>query len=108
VRYHLLQLVTATAEKQSFSFYLPRVLRFVDCPEVVSTFFKTSNAIDTHNQLRQDLLQLEKKWLTKNPFFRLSTTLVGISVTDAFLLSNHHKIINNGSGSHDDKKISIQ
>jgi hypothetical protein len=74
----------------------------------VSTFFKTFNAIDTHNQLRQDLLQLEKKWLTKNPFFRLSTTLVGISVTDAFLLSNHHKIINNGSGSHDDKKISIQ
>jgi len=84
------------------------VMRFVDRPEVVSTFFKTSNAIDTHNQLRQDLLQLEKKWLTKNPFFRLSTTLVGISVTDAFLLSNHHKIINNGSGSHDDKKISIQ
>ena len=80
------------------------VTRFVDRPEVVSTFFKTSNAIDTHNQLRQDLLQLEKKWLTKNPFFRLSTTLVGISVTDAFLLSNHHKIINNGSGSHDDKK----
>jgi hypothetical protein len=84
------------------------VTRFVDRPDVISTFFKTSNAIDTHNQLRQDLLQLEKKWLTKNPFFRLTTTLISINVTDAFLLSNHHKIINSGSGFYDEKKISIQ
>jgi hypothetical protein len=86
------------------------VTHFVDCPEVVSTFFKTSNTIDTHNQLRQDLLQLEKKWLTKNPFFRLTTTLIviNVTVTDAFLLSNHHKLINSGSGCNEGKKISIQ
>ena len=84
------------------------VTLFIDHPEVVSTFFKMSNAIDTHNQLCQDLLQLEKKWLTKNPFFCLTTTLIAINVTDAFLLSNHHKLINSGSGCNEGKKISIQ
>ncbi len=36
------------------------VTRYVDRPEVISNFFRSSNVIDTHNQLRQDLLQLEK------------------------------------------------
>jgi hypothetical protein len=88
-------------------FYGNIVTHFVDHPQVVSIFFKTSNAIDTHNQLCQDLLQLKKKWLTKNPYFRLATMLLGINVTDIFLLANHHKLINGGSGSHDEK-ISIQ
>jgi hypothetical protein len=44
--------------------------------------------------LRQDLLQLKKKWLTKNPFIQLTTTLIRIHVTDAFLLASHHKVIN--------------
>jgi hypothetical protein len=35
----------------------------VDHPEVFSKLFASSNVIDT------DLLQMEKKWLTKNPFF---------------------------------------
>jgi len=70
--------------------------------------FRTSNAIDTHNQLCKDLLQLEKKWLTMNPYFCLPPTLLGINVTDTFLLANNHKLINSGSGSHDEKKISIQ
>jgi hypothetical protein len=50
--------------------------RLVDRPEVISNFFALFNVIDIHNQLRQDLLQLEKKWLTKNPFFRLSMMLI--------------------------------
>jgi hypothetical protein len=83
--------------------------RYVDRPEVVSKFFASSNVIDTHNQLRQDLLQLEKTWLTKNPYFRLSTTLIGINVTDTFLLANHHKVINVYSDPTTGKrKISIQ
>jgi hypothetical protein len=68
--------------------------RYVDCPQVISKFFASSNVIEPHNQLRQDLLQLEKKWLTKNPFFRLATTLTGINVTDTYLLANYHKVIN--------------
>jgi hypothetical protein len=81
--------------------------RYVDQPEVVSNFFASSNVIDTHNQLRQHLLQLEKKWLTKNPFFRLATTLIGINVTDAFLLANHRKVINASNDTVGRQKIPI-
>jgi hypothetical protein len=33
---------------------------YMDHPVVISYFFRSSNAIDTHNQLQQDLLNLEK------------------------------------------------
>jgi hypothetical protein len=81
--------------------------RFIDLPDVVSMFFASSNVIDTHNQLRQDLLQHEKKWLTKNPFCRLTTTLIGFNVTDTFLLASHHNVINlnDATGS---QKLSIR
>ncbi len=39
--------------------------RYVDRPQVISIFFAGSNVIDTHNQLRQDSLKLEKKGLPK-------------------------------------------
>jgi hypothetical protein len=60
--------------------------------------------IDTHNQLRQDLLQLEKKWLTKKPFFRLATTLTGINVTD----TSYHKVINPSNDPALKQKVSIR
>ncbi len=82
--------------------------RFVDRPQVVSNFFAGSNVIDTHNQLRQDNLKLEKKWMTQNPWFRLATTLIGITVTDAYLLCNYHNVINCGVREHQEKKITIQ
>jgi hypothetical protein len=45
----------------------------------------------------------------KNPFFRLSTTLIGINVTDTFLLANHHKVINVSSNLTSGKqKISVR
>jgi len=72
-------------------------IRYVDRPDEISKFYASSNVIDTHNQLRQDLLQLEKKWLTKNPYFRLTTSLLGINVTHTFLLANHHRIVNHTS-----------
>jgi hypothetical protein len=75
---------------------------------VISKFFASSNIIDTHNQLRQDLLHLEKKWLTKNPFFCLSTMLIGVNVTDTFLLANHHKVINISNSTMGKQKISIR
>ena len=84
--------------------------RYVDRPQVISNFFSSSNVIDTHNQLRQDSLKLEKKWVTQNPWFRLATTLVGITVTDTFLLSTYHKLINLAKRNDDDQenKVSIQ
>ena len=42
--------------------------RFVDHPEAISKFFASSNVIDMHNQLRQDLLQLEKQGSQRIPF----------------------------------------
>jgi hypothetical protein len=84
--------------------------RYVDRPQVISNFFAGSNVIDTHNQLRQDSLKLEKKWVTQNPWFRLATTLVGINVTDAFLLCNYHQVLNCSKRSDDDqeRKVTIQ
>jgi hypothetical protein len=85
-------------EMKCMDLYENLCARFIDCPDVISKFFETSNIIDMHNQLHQDLLQLEKKWLTKNPYFHL-----GVNVTDTFLLANHHGIINNTRGSTDEK-----
>ena len=79
--------------------------RLVDRPDLISKFFATSNTIDTHNQLRQFNLALEKKWLTKNPYFRLSTTLLGINVVDTYHLSSWHGVINYSR--KDDKKLSV-
>lgn len=84
--------------------------RNVNRPQVVSNFFASSNVIDMHNQLRQDSLKLEKKWVTQSPWFRLATTYVGICVTDAFLLLNYHQVINVSKKGMEDqeKNVSIQ
>jgi hypothetical protein len=58
-------------------------------PEIVGTYFGVSNKIDTHNQFRQHELALEELWLTHDPWFRLDTTFVGMTVTDAFLLARY-------------------
>ncbi len=65
----------------------------VERPDVVSKFYAYSNVIDCHNQLRQDLLALEEKWVTHDCYFRLTTTLIGMNVIDTFLLSKYHNII---------------
>ena len=38
--------------------------------------------IDEHNKQRQNILNLEKLWPTRNVWFRLITTIVGMSVVD--------------------------
>jgi hypothetical protein len=58
--------------------------RLVDRPQIISTYFQKSNAIDKHNQARQFELKLEKHWRTQNAWFRLVTTSIGICVTDAW------------------------
>jgi hypothetical protein len=85
--------------------------RYVDCLQVVSNFFAASNVIDTHNQLHQDNLKLEKKWLIQSPWFRLATTLIGVVVTNTFLLCTYHKVIkviNGGNGEQQEKRNTIQ
>ena len=40
--------------------------------------------IDNHNQARQFLLALEKAWVVQCGFFQLSTTVLGMEVTNAW------------------------
>jgi hypothetical protein len=67
--------------------------RKVDRPAIISQFFDDSNCIDSHNNVHQFELALEKRWFTCDPIFRLHTTLTGMSVTDVWRLSQYHKLI---------------
>lgn len=72
--------------------------KFVSRNDLAGFYFQHCNVIDTHNNERQYQLRLEKKWLTRDPFFRVCTTLVAFAVTDAYRL---YKFNNN------DKKTQI-
>jgi hypothetical protein len=52
--------------------------------------------IDCHNQTCQHDLGLEESWVMTACYFRLVTTLIGLSVTDAWKLADYHGIINFG------------
>jgi hypothetical protein len=84
--------------------------RNADRPQVLSNFFAGSNVIDMHNQLPQDLLRLEKSWITQSPWFRLAKTYVEICIMGAFLLCDYHCVINISKKGIEDQenKISIQ
>jgi len=69
------------------------LVRHVDRPDFISRYFRQSNIIDSHNQVRQAELSLEKKWHTRDPYFRLTTTLISITVTDSYRLAYYHKLI---------------
>ena len=58
--------------------------RNVPRPYLISRYYRHSNAIDLHNQSRQHDLALEECWPTTSGFERLSMTLVGMTVTDAW------------------------
>jgi hypothetical protein len=63
--------------------------RSVPRPAVISDYFKDSNVIDSHNQARQSELKLEKHWITFDCWFRLVTTLIGMTVTDCWRAFKH-------------------
>jgi hypothetical protein len=65
----------------------------VDCPDAVSIFYASSNVIDCNNQLRQDSLALEEKWVTQDYYFRLTMMLIGMSIVDTYLLAKYHDIV---------------
>ena len=80
---------------------LPYVARFADehgnvrerrvlRPKCLSVYFGAANLIDVHNHLRQGVLRLEMLWKTPNPWFRLITTIIGITVVDCFLATKYH------------------
>jgi hypothetical protein len=61
------------------------MIREVERPACISMYFDGCGKIDQHNQARQGFLRLEKHWTTQSGWFRVFTTLVGITVTDAWL-----------------------
>ena len=61
-----------------------RCERRIPRPQVCSTYFQNSNGIDVHNQMRQKELKLEKCWVTADGYFRIITSLFGITVVDAW------------------------
>jgi hypothetical protein len=56
--------------------------RPINRPEICHFLFQYLPLIDEHNKQRQSLLCLEKRWLTKDPWYRLMTTLLGQSTVD--------------------------
>ena len=59
---------------------------------MIANYFKYSNKVDIHNQVRQFDIGLEKKWITPNPYFRLYTTQVGMNLTYSWkAIKRHHK-----------------
>jgi hypothetical protein len=51
-------------------------------PSIAHFYFELCPLVDNHNKDRQGILGLEDCWPTKNPWFRLVTTLIGMSVVD--------------------------
>ena len=51
-------------------------------PKIAHLLFDYLPLIDEHNKQRQKILGLETKWPTRNCWFRLLTTLVGMCVVD--------------------------
>lgn len=48
-----------------------------------------SNDIDAGNSLQQNELKLEKHWLTKDCWFRIDTTVIGICVTGSYCAAQY-------------------
>jgi len=68
--------------------------RDAEHPNIRSTFFQGSHVIDAHNQCQQHNLALEKKWLTKDAFFRLAAVLIEIHVVYCDRIADFHQFIN--------------
>lgn len=51
-------------------------------PTIAHMLYEFLPLIDEHNKARQNALALEKVWLTKDPWFRIMTTLLGMAVVD--------------------------
>ena len=65
-------------------------------PNMLHFLYEYLPLIDEHNKQQQSLWALEKRWLTKNCWFRLVTTIVGMSVVDMHRYYRYDRIKNKG------------
>jgi hypothetical protein len=61
----------------------------IKVPQMVHMFFEYFNAVDSHNQLRQGSLAMERNWLTHTWWHRVFATILGITVVDAYKAYKH-------------------
>ena len=73
-------------EARSPDKYRNLCVRHVSRPQEISLYFKYSNIVDVHNHSRQSDLSFEKKWITEYCYFRIYTTMLGIILTDTWIL----------------------
>jgi len=77
---------TATAEKTYMSYFEDDYgnvgSKEISRPELAHLLYDYLPLIDEHNKQRQKILGLERKWPTRNCWFRLLTTLMGMCIVD--------------------------
>ena len=59
--------------------------KFYDRPAVIHKYFSNIGHVDHHNMARQGILRLEKKWLTKCPYYRFWCSILGMCLIDGWL-----------------------
>ena len=64
----------------------------IDRPEVAHFLYEYLPLIDEHNKQRQSLLGLERRCQTKDPWFRLLCTLMGMSIVGMHCCYRHEAI----------------
>jgi hypothetical protein len=57
-------------------------VRMLDRPKIADFLYQYLPLIDEHNKQRQNLLGLERRWPSKDCWFWLLTTIIGMSVVD--------------------------
>jgi hypothetical protein len=76
--------------------------RQINRPDFAHFLYDYLPLIDEHNKQRQAILSLEKCWPTRNCWFRLMVTLVGMCVVDLHRLWRNHKYGMHKDASDDD------
>ena len=75
--------------------------KLIDRPCFAHFLYQYLPLIDEHNKQRQSLLQLEKRWLTKCPWTRLVSSILGMCVVDMHRIFRYDAIKNKGVPWHE-------
>ena len=79
--------------------------RAIKRPKLVHFLYEYAPLIDEHNKGRQQVLNLEKRWLTKSCWFRLTSTVLGQCVVDMHRYFRYHEIRHLGSSNQKDMDL---
>ena len=80
----------------------------IDRPDIAHFLYEFLPLIDEHNKQRQNLLNLESCWPTKDCWFRLLTTLLGMAVVDMHRGYRNSKLTKGTQSQSDLDKLRIR